>query len=899
MKDSEPERDPRPPNQPKWPAAPILVLLGAMVALWVADLRTSHESPFLMIVLNIVFATLVSLFIAYLVGRGFLIRGAPGLLMLGCGVLLWGASGLVGAAVGQGDANTTVTIHNTCVWLSALCHLAGVSLSMRPRRATRGSGLWMAAAYAVTLGAVGLVALATLAGRFPTFFVQGQGGTPVRQLVLGSAIVMFVFTAALLGLANRRSMSAFAYWYSLALGLTAAGLFGVMLEPVHGSVLSWTGRATQYLGGAYMLVAAIASARESREWGIPLEAVLSDARQRLDVLFESAADGVVVHEAGSGTAGGELIRANPAICELLGYTEQEMRGLKVQDIVAPEERQAISHYGEAILRDGVLRHERTLVAKDGRRIPVEIHARLIRHHGRQIVMWVIRDMTARQRAEEALRESEARYRGLVDLAPDAVLVHQDGRIVYCNAAAVRLYGAQNIEQLVGRSVLEIVHPDELEFAQARIQSMLEGGTTPLRELRHLRLNGEAVSVETTGALMGWHGKPAVQVIVRDITERKRAEESLRRSEALYRAIARGIPDGAVWVVDSNLRFVVAEGALAARMGMGRERLEGRTLGEAFDDEELRPTTEQRFRAALVGEGASYEIELHGRWLWTQFVPLKNPAGQVVAAMALALDVTERKRVEEKLRQTQKLESIGLLAGGMAHDFNNLLVGVVGNAGLALDMLQGGHPVVELLERIVKAGELAAHLTQQMLAYAGKGRFVLEMVNLSDVVVEISELVRPSLPKTVTIRLDLEGNLPPVEADSSQIQQVVMNLVLNAGEAIGGGTGLIHVRTGVQAVAEGQRRHDPGGAELGPGNYVFLEVRDTGCGMDEATLAKVFDPFFTTKFMGRGLGLAAVAGITRGHQGAITVTSEPGKGSCFVVLFPAAEAAPLAAPAVAP
>jgi two-component system, cell cycle sensor histidine kinase and response regulator CckA len=788
-----------------------------------------------------------------------------------------------------------VTIHNTCVWLSALCHLAGVSLSLRPRRAMRGAGLWLAAAYAVTLGAVGSVTLATLAGWLPTFFVQGQGGTPVRQHVLGSAIVMFVLTATLLGLVNRRSLSAFAYWYSLALALTAAGLFGVMLEPAHGSVLSWTGRATQYLGGAYMLVAAIASAHESREWGIPLEAALSEARQRFDALFASAADGILVHDFVSGPTRAKFFQVNQAICDMLGYTLKEMRALGVLDVVAPEDHPAVYQARETLTRHGVLRHEKTLLAKDGRRIPAELHTRLIQHQGRPMVVSVIRDITARKRAEEALRESEARYRGLVDLAPDAVLVHQEGRIVYCNAAAARLYGAETIEQLLGRSILEIVHADELEAVETRIRSVLEGGTTSLREFRHLRLNGEEVPVEAMSVLIGWQGKPAVQSIARDITARKRAEGSLRRSEALYRAIARSIPDGAVWVVDPDLRIVVVEGALAARIGMGRERLEGHTLAEAFDEEWRRQLAEQRFRSALGGEGASYETEFHGRSLWAQYVPLHDPAGQVVAAMALALDITERKRVEEQLRQAQKLESIGRLAGGIAHDFNNLLIGVVGNSSLALDMLPHGHPVAELLQRIAKAGELAAHLTRQMLAYSGKGQFLVEPVQLSDVVAEVSELVQRSIPKKVTLHLDLARDLPPVEADRGQVQQVVMNLLLNAGEAIGGDTGLITVRTGVEAVDEGHLRRDLEGAELHPGNYVLLEVRDTGCGMDEATKAKIFDPFFTTKFTGRGLGLPAVAGILRGHKGAIEVTSEPGKGSCFVALFPAAEVAPSPAP----
>ena len=242
---------------------PIPVLLVAIAVLWAANLPGSYESEYLLMALNLVFSTLVSGFIAYLIGRSFLIRGTPGLLMLGCGVIIWGTAGLVGIVASHFDINVFVTIHNLCVWLSALCHLAGAVLSLRPRRAMREASLWLAAAYTVALGCVGLVTLSALAGLTPIFFVQGQGGTPLRYLVLGSATAMFVLTAVLLKGTGRRPLSAFLYWYTLALGLIAVGLFGIMIESVHAGPLSWTARAAQFLGGVYMLIAAIASVRES------------------------------------------------------------------------------------------------------------------------------------------------------------------------------------------------------------------------------------------------------------------------------------------------------------------------------------------------------------------------------------------------------------------------------------------------------------------------------------------------------------------------------------------------------------------------------------------------------------------------------------------------------------
>jgi hypothetical protein len=219
---------------------PVPLLAGAMVVLWAADLRTSYESPALLIGLNVVFSFLVLLFIVYLIGRSFLATGAPGLLMLGCGVIIRGAAGFVGSAAGlpgdsgRNSANITVTIHNTSMWLSAACHLTGVGLSLRQRRAVRAVRLWLVTAYLAALLAVGLVTIPAIAERLPTFFVQGQGGTLLRQLVLGSAIAMFALTTAVLASANRRSTSVFGDWFSLALALIAAGLFGIMMQPSRG-----------------------------------------------------------------------------------------------------------------------------------------------------------------------------------------------------------------------------------------------------------------------------------------------------------------------------------------------------------------------------------------------------------------------------------------------------------------------------------------------------------------------------------------------------------------------------------------------------------------------------------------------------------------------------------------
>jgi CheY-like chemotaxis protein len=237
-----------------------------------------------------------------------------------------------------------------------------------------------------------------------------------------------------------------------------------------------------------------------------------------------------------------------------------------------------------------------------------------------------------------------------------------------------------------------------------------------------------------------------------------------------------------------------------------------------------------------------------------------------------------------------LESLGLLAGGIAHDFNNLLTGILGNASLGLTELPDSAPMRRYFREIVSASERAADLTRQLLAYAGKGRFVLERIDLSQLVREIEPLIHTSIPRMVDIQLDLAAGLPAVEADPGQIQQLVMKLIVNGAEAIGeGNPGEVAIRTETRDLdAEEIRREFPND-QLTPGSYAGIEVRDTGSGMDEATRNKIFDPFFTTKFQGRGLGLAAVSGIVRAQKGAIRVYASPGQGSSFQVLFPAVAA----------
>ena len=376
--------------------------------------------------------------------------------------------------------------------------------------------------------------------------------------------------------------------------------------------------------------------------------------------------------------------------------------------------------------------------------------------------------------------------------------------------------------------------------------------------------------------------------------RRKAAEQVRQSDMRFRRLFEANIFGLA-VMNLDGRVLDANDAYLKLIGYSRRDLEAGEIRwdiltpPEYHEWNARAVREMRQRGACTPYEKEYIRKDGGR------VPIligaalfQEPYELQDTCVAFCLDLTEQKKIETQLRQTQKLESLGVLAGGIAHDFNNLLVGILGNASLALDTTSPDNPNQPLLEDVVKASERAADLTRQLLAYAGKGRFVLQLLDLSTLVREISTLIQASIPKNVQVRLDLADHLPGIEADGAQLQQLVMNLIINGAEAVGSSEGLVFVSTGVQQVDETYLRGSHAGEPISPGTYVCLEVQDTGIGMDEATIARIFDPFFTTKFMGRGLGLAAALGIVRGHRGVIQVYSHPGQGSTFKVLLPARE-----------
>lgn len=377
----------------------------------------------------------------------------------------------------------------------------------------------------------------------------------------------------------------------------------------------------------------------------------------------------------------------------------------------------------------------------------------------------------------------------------------------------------------------------------------------------------------------------------EIVERRNVQEALLASENKLRSIFASLTD-VILILDADGRYVEIAPTNTGRLYSPAQELLGKRVSEIFPKE-----TADFFLAAIhktlsSGEISSvdYQLSLGSEEVW--FTGNVTPLSANLVVWS-ARDITQRKhsederlKLEQQILHAQKLESLGVLAGGIAHDFNNILTAIIGNADLALMRLNPESPVIENLRRIENAAVRASDLARQMLAYSGKGRFVIEEIDLSRLVQEMGHMLEVSISKKALVRYNCSRNLPAITADATQVRQIIMNLVINASEAIGDKSGVISITTGCLECNDSYMKETWLSGEISAGLYVSLEVADTGCGMSKETLTKIFDPFFTTKFTGRGLGMAAVLGIVRSHKGAIKVYSEPGKGTTFKLLFPA-------------
>ncbi|MGO9097449.1 MAG: response regulator [Bryobacteraceae bacterium] len=677
---------------------------------------------------------------------------------------------------------------------------------------------------------------------------------------------------------------------------------------------------------------------------------LLEQREWLRVTLTSIGDAVVATD-----TAGRITFLNPVAESLTGWKAAEALGQPIQSvfrIIDERSRRASDDLVARVLAENriiTLANQTVLLAKDGRELAIEDSAAPILDVAGGVagVVLVFHEVTEKRRAQEALRRAKEEWERTFDSVPDLIaILDNEHRVVRANRAMAERLGLTP-EECVGLTCFQCVHKTEQPPEFCPHAQTVRDGLEHVAEVHEDNLGGDFL-VSTT-PLRDEHGRMVGSAhVARDITARKRAEERIRHQNAVLEGINRILREALTSESEEELGracLAVAEEVTQSKFGfVGEIGPSGRLDAIAISDfgwEACKvETAGQRKlpkgfeihglygRVILDGQGfftndpASHPDSVgtpEGHPPLTAFlgVPLKHDgkttgmigvgnreggysAQDLESLEALALAVVQvfmRKRAEravrageERLRQAQKMESIGLLAGGVAHDFNNLLTSIMGNASLLQEeVLEESR---DKLSALLLATDKAADLTRQLLAYAGKGRFLVESLNLSRIVREMTDLLRASIPKKVAIKLALKPDLPGILADRGQMQQIVMNLVINAAEAIGADqSGTVSVATRAQEVSGTDRILDEATARpLAPGSYVCFEVTDTGCGMDSETRKKIFDPFFTTKFIGRGLGLAALAGIVQQHSGAIELETAPGRGATFRIFLPAVAAA---------
>lgn len=586
---------------------------------------------------------------------------------------------------------------------------------------------------------------------------------------------------------------------------------------------------------------------------------------------------------------GQIIDANDAFLRIVGYDRENLisPGIRWTDLTPPEwlDRDQQHWMPELKVTGSLQPFEKEYFRKDGSRVPVLMGVARFEHSANEGVGFVL-DLTDRKRAEEELRAAETRFRAFVDHATDAFFVHDGSelaKVLDANRQACESLGYTR-EELIGLSPYEFdptLNAESMNWVLER----LDAGEIFGFETSHQRKDGTVFPVEVRVRPF-WHGGSRFAIsLARDITDRKRAEEALRKSEHLLQDII-DTATAVIHVKDRRGQYLLINRRFEELFHVVRENIAGKTDYDLFSKE--RADALQAFDQQVLTAGGALESEEvlpHDEGPHTYIsirVPLRDEQGTPYAVCGISTDITERKRLQDQLREAQKMEAMGQLAGGIAHDFNNLMTIITGYSELLHAALANDPPLREKVDEIHKAGEQATSLTRQLLAFSRRQVVQPKVLDLHEVLGHMAKMLRRLLSENIDLKILPGSGACPIRCDPGQIQQVVMNLAINARDAMPNGGELL-VNTEIVTI-DGAFAQAPG---LSPGSYVRLSFSDTGFGMDSETKAHIFEPFFTTKGVGKGtgLGLAMVHGILQQAGGSVTAESEVGKGTTFHLFFP--------------
>ena len=609
---------------------------------------------------------------------------------------------------------------------------------------------------------------------------------------------------------------------------------------------------------------------------------LRAGEQRMARIIDSAMDAILTVD------DRQLITMfNPAAEKMFGCPAADAVGSPLERFLPPRFRKAHAEHISAFGQNGVTR--RTMggftplhgLRTNGEEFPIEASISQIEVDGRRLFTAIVRDATETSKA----RDISTKLAAIVESSDDAIISKNlDGVITSWNPSAERLFGYTAAEA-VGKRMLAFFPPDRGTEEQDILQRISDGETIDHFESQRIRKDGKLIDVALTISPLRDHSGRVVGAskIARDITDRKRAEEEIRQQASL-------LDLAPALVRDVENRIILWTRGAERLYGFTKEQAIGRVPDALLQTEFSQPRheIEKTLHTQGVWEGELvHRNQSGGRVVVaSQWVLYRDSKGKHIRTLEVNADITALKRAESLQLRSQKLEALGTLAGGIAHDFNNILSAINGSASLAISQFPPDHPVQACLVEIEKAGYRAADLVRRILSFSKPQEQNMLVQSLDPVVQEALKLARATLPAMIQIRYTQDPNLPMARLDTTQICQVILNLVTNAAHAIGEKNGLIEVKVDSPHVSEEEIQLY---SQIPAGHYVRLSVSDNGCGMDAKTLERIFDPFFTTKPAGKGtgLGLSVVHGILAAHSAIVKVYSEPAKGSAFQIYFPAA------------